>query len=99
MAMQRLNPSHRKKVEQEAVEKEKEREKEREKQERKNAAESSVENSANPRRRTHAAATAPDASVVGAAAGKVKVTDSVDDLMDLAKTLASFTVTPNVSVS
>lgn len=42
LAMQKLNPSHMKKMEQEAVDKEKEREKERERQERKNLGESSV---------------------------------------------------------
>lgn len=42
LAMLKLNPSHRKKLEQEAVDKEKEREKERERQERRNLGESSV---------------------------------------------------------
>lgn len=101
-AMQRLNQSHKKKVEHEAVEKEREREKEREKQERRNAAESSAENSATTRKRNahaHQSAAAPDASSVGAGGGKGRITESVDDLIDLAKTLASFTVTPHVNVS
>lgn len=57
LAMQRLNPSHKKKLELEHHEKEKEREKEREKQERRNQAES-AEKSADFRKKVAAAVTA-----------------------------------------
>ncbi|XP_067928992.1 cilia- and flagella-associated protein 54-like [Watersipora subatra] len=89
-SMQKVNSSYRRKNELESIEKEKEKEKEREKHERRNQNESS-ENSASTKKRVPNVPAVIDAA--STIQGKVKQGDkeNIEDLIEIAKVLHSFT--------